>query len=150
MFFRIKMNKNVFQIVICYTTLVNVVWHRFLKLSLTKTSLKIRKWWSKAVHWRRTDNNTLSKRKRTKRIYNDLQTPHRKLKIKRKYYTIIALNWFSVLHNTSWHKMKCCNCFIAFNIPVLFGIPGSIFRDYLLLFFLNSNSKAPELIYLIS
>ena len=36
------------------------------------------------------------------------------------------------------HKMKCCNCFITFNIPRFLCVHGSIFRDCLLFF---SNSK---------
>ena len=137
MFFRIKINKNVFQIVqfLSYYKphCVNVVWYRFPKPSLngqlwlistgvpqTKTSLKIRKWWSKAVHWR-TDN-TLSKRKRTKRTYSDLQTIHR-----------LSEHIIQLLH-----EMKCCNCFITFNIRISFWCTsGSIFRDYLLFFLIQ-------------
>ena len=33
------------------------------------------------------------------------------------------------------HKMKCCNCFITFSIPSFLCVPGSIFRDCLVVFF---------------
>jgi hypothetical protein len=43
---------------------------------------------------------------------------------------------FSVLHNTSYcTKWSAGNCFITFNIPSLFCIPGAIFRYCLLDFF---------------